>query len=171
MRRMGRKGFMQYFVYPFFGYFPWQCLDCEETVLLKIRYKRKKKHSKSAEGETEQSPAALGPVETIFETESVAMPEPTETEAVPVRSEPEVLPEPTRMRARKGPGKKRISSKHNSDAAVQQIPLPIEPAMAVGDLPSDGKLDLSDPEVPQERKKLRAKKTKLAGRSANRLIK
>lgn len=35
--RMKRVGFLQIFVYPWFGYFPWECGKCRKTYILKGR--------------------------------------------------------------------------------------------------------------------------------------
>jgi hypothetical protein len=43
--RMERQGFMQQKIYPFFGYFPWECKICRVTFLEKKRNKRKKSSS------------------------------------------------------------------------------------------------------------------------------
>ena len=53
MHRMQREGLMQVVVYPFFGYFPWECAECKESFLLKKRYKRK---FKSSRGDAEENP-------------------------------------------------------------------------------------------------------------------
>jgi ssDNA-binding Zn-finger/Zn-ribbon topoisomerase 1 len=46
VRRMQRVGFLQNTVFPFFGYYPWECTLCREPFLAKKRYKRKSKKSK-----------------------------------------------------------------------------------------------------------------------------
>ncbi len=43
MRRLMRESFMQRKVYPFFGYYPWECPLCRELVMYKVRHLRKKK--------------------------------------------------------------------------------------------------------------------------------
>ncbi len=40
LRRLPRQGFMQLKVYPFFGYFPWECPICRQTRLYRKRGKR-----------------------------------------------------------------------------------------------------------------------------------
>jgi hypothetical protein len=43
MRRLGRVGFLQRKVFPLFGYYPWECPICRETVMHRGRGKRHKK--------------------------------------------------------------------------------------------------------------------------------
>ena len=35
--RIYRKGFMQEKIYPYFGYFPWRCINCHNHVMLHKR--------------------------------------------------------------------------------------------------------------------------------------
>jgi hypothetical protein len=37
MRRIGRRGVLQEKVFPFFGYFPWECPHCRVVKLFKYR--------------------------------------------------------------------------------------------------------------------------------------
>jgi hypothetical protein len=37
MRRLMRESFLQRKVYPFFGYYPWECPLCREPILYKQR--------------------------------------------------------------------------------------------------------------------------------------
>jgi hypothetical protein len=50
MRRLMRESFMQRKVYPFFGYYPWECPLCRELVMFKVRHLRKKR-SKSPDSQ------------------------------------------------------------------------------------------------------------------------
>jgi len=38
LRRIPRKGFLQQKVYPSFGYYPWECPVCRETVMAKKQH-------------------------------------------------------------------------------------------------------------------------------------
>jgi predicted RNA-binding Zn-ribbon protein involved in translation (DUF1610 family) len=44
MYRLERKGIIQKSIYPFFGFFPWQCKECGNEVMLRKRNRRKRKH-------------------------------------------------------------------------------------------------------------------------------
>ena len=48
MRRLMRESFMQRKVYPFFGYYPWECPLCRELVMFKVRHLRKKRSKSPA---------------------------------------------------------------------------------------------------------------------------
>jgi hypothetical protein len=48
MRRMERVGFLQNHIYSHFGYFPWICVACKKTTLLR---KRRELKRRSAPGE------------------------------------------------------------------------------------------------------------------------
>lgn len=39
LQRLARRGFLQRRIYAFFGYYPWECPKCRETVMLKLRYR------------------------------------------------------------------------------------------------------------------------------------
>jgi hypothetical protein len=41
LRRLARKGFLQLKVYPFFGYYPWECPVCRKTLMVRKQYLRK----------------------------------------------------------------------------------------------------------------------------------
>jgi hypothetical protein len=43
MRRLVRESLLQRRVYPLFGYYPWECPLCRETVLLRKRYARRRR--------------------------------------------------------------------------------------------------------------------------------
>jgi hypothetical protein len=43
MVRRKRKSFLEKSIYPLFGYYPWVCQTCKQTVLLKARGERRKK--------------------------------------------------------------------------------------------------------------------------------
>jgi len=38
---MERKGFLQVKILPKFGYYPWMCLNCRTSFLVRKRYRRK----------------------------------------------------------------------------------------------------------------------------------
>jgi hypothetical protein len=40
MRRLARSSFLQRYVLPLFGYYPWECFACRKTRLLRVRGKR-----------------------------------------------------------------------------------------------------------------------------------
>jgi hypothetical protein len=40
MRRLARTGFLQRFILPWFGYYPWECFACRKTRLFRLRGKR-----------------------------------------------------------------------------------------------------------------------------------
>jgi hypothetical protein len=48
-RRVERKGFMQNYIYPMFGYFPWYCRECRQHFLLRERNRRKSSGRRSVE--------------------------------------------------------------------------------------------------------------------------
>lgn len=39
MRRRARIGFLQNRIFPLFGYYPWECLVCRKTRMLRMRGK------------------------------------------------------------------------------------------------------------------------------------
>jgi hypothetical protein len=41
LRRNPRKGFLQLYVFPIFGYYPWECLYCRKVRMLKLQYERR----------------------------------------------------------------------------------------------------------------------------------
>ena len=43
MRRLGRTGFLQLKVYPFFGFYPWECPLCRKVMMMKKQYVRKRR--------------------------------------------------------------------------------------------------------------------------------
>lgn len=43
LRRDHRKGFMEKVVYPWFKRYPWQCVNCHNRAMLKMRAKKKRK--------------------------------------------------------------------------------------------------------------------------------
>jgi hypothetical protein len=49
VRRLQRKGFLQNKVYPLFGYFPWVCMTCKMSSMLRKRQERRSKKQKTAE--------------------------------------------------------------------------------------------------------------------------
>jgi len=40
MRRLARSSFLQKYVFPLFGYYPWECFACRKIRLLRVRGKR-----------------------------------------------------------------------------------------------------------------------------------
>jgi hypothetical protein len=42
MQRLPRKGFLQLNVYPWFGYYPWECPFCREPMMVKKRHQPRK---------------------------------------------------------------------------------------------------------------------------------
>jgi transposase-like protein len=48
-RRLERKGFLQERVLPLLGYYPWVCVSCKSTFLMRKRYRRKSKKDEYAE--------------------------------------------------------------------------------------------------------------------------
>jgi hypothetical protein len=42
LRRIERVGLLQQKVYPFFGYYPWECSVCRKCVLVKNRGERRR---------------------------------------------------------------------------------------------------------------------------------
>jgi hypothetical protein len=43
LRRLARKGFLQLKVYPFFGFYPWECPLCRKAMMVKKQYVRKRR--------------------------------------------------------------------------------------------------------------------------------
>lgn len=43
LRRLARRGFLQLKIYPKFGYYPWECPICRETIMVKKQYMRKRR--------------------------------------------------------------------------------------------------------------------------------
>jgi len=41
LRRLSRKGFLQTRVYPFFGYYPWECPLCRQQLFIKKKLQHK----------------------------------------------------------------------------------------------------------------------------------
>jgi hypothetical protein len=41
LRRLGRKGFLQRFIFPVFGYYPWECFACRRKWLVRTRGQRR----------------------------------------------------------------------------------------------------------------------------------
>lgn len=48
LRRVSRRGFLQKRVYTFFGYYPWECPICRETVFIRKQYQGKRRHEHKA---------------------------------------------------------------------------------------------------------------------------
>jgi hypothetical protein len=42
LRRLVRESLLQRRVYPLFGFYPWECPLCRETILLRKRYARRR---------------------------------------------------------------------------------------------------------------------------------
>ncbi len=40
MRRLARAGFLQQHIWPFFGYYPWECPICRKLRLVRCRRRR-----------------------------------------------------------------------------------------------------------------------------------
>jgi hypothetical protein len=51
LRRLARQGFLQIRVYPIFGFYPWECPICRDTIMIRKQYIRKRRalHEKGAE--------------------------------------------------------------------------------------------------------------------------
>lgn len=41
LRRLGRKGLLQRFIFPVFGYYPWECFACRRRWLVRTRGQRR----------------------------------------------------------------------------------------------------------------------------------
>ena len=50
MRRLMRESFMQRRVYPYFGYFPWECPLCRELTMYKVRHLKRRKSRRDEAG-------------------------------------------------------------------------------------------------------------------------
>jgi hypothetical protein len=46
MRRIGRVGFFQRVVMPWFGFYPWECSNCRSLKFLRVRGIKRKRRSK-----------------------------------------------------------------------------------------------------------------------------
>jgi hypothetical protein len=42
MRRLPRAGFLQQYILPFFGYYPWECPICRKPRLIRYRGSRER---------------------------------------------------------------------------------------------------------------------------------
>ena len=51
LRRLARKGFLQLKVYPKFGYYPWECPICRNTIMIRKQYIRKKRSMQQNSGD------------------------------------------------------------------------------------------------------------------------
>ncbi|MGA2339944.1 MAG: hypothetical protein ABSF75_08615 [Terracidiphilus sp.] len=45
MYRAERRGILQKSVFPYFGLYPWHCKGCGAEVMLRKRYRRRRKHN------------------------------------------------------------------------------------------------------------------------------
>jgi len=45
MYRLERRGIFQKNVFPFFGFYPWQCKGCGAEAMLRKRNRRRRKHT------------------------------------------------------------------------------------------------------------------------------
>ncbi len=43
LQRLVREGYLQEWVYPLFGFYPWRCKGCASNMMLRRRYKPKRK--------------------------------------------------------------------------------------------------------------------------------
>jgi hypothetical protein len=50
MRRISRKGFLQLKFFPLFGFYPWECPICRDTVLRKKQHQRKRRDTEEPTG-------------------------------------------------------------------------------------------------------------------------
>jgi DNA-directed RNA polymerase subunit RPC12/RpoP len=48
-RRVERKGLMQKYIYPMFGFFPWHCRECHHQFLLRKRDRPRSRDTQRAE--------------------------------------------------------------------------------------------------------------------------
>jgi len=43
LRRLARRGFLQIRVFPIFGFYPWECPICRDTIMIRKQYVRKRR--------------------------------------------------------------------------------------------------------------------------------
>lgn len=50
LRRSPRAGFIQFYVFTLFGYYPWECIRCGERFMRRKRYKSRKHSTREDSG-------------------------------------------------------------------------------------------------------------------------